>query len=130
MKHTTFFFIGVFLLVVAFFHGLLYTYFPSVFEPIHRFITDLGPAILYIAGFLALEIAIFTWLPTEISLVLFVVLILISGFYLRDKNVSFRAEDGNFSLTVVKKTISTPLISAPLIPPPAVEVEKNQEKNK
>ena len=124
MKHTTFFFIGIFLLLVAFFHGPLYTYFPDVFEPIHRFITDLGPAILYIAGFLALGIAIFTWLPTEISLVLFVVLILIGGFYLRDKNVSFKAENGNFSLTVVKKTISTSLV-----PPPAVEVEKNPEKN-
>ncbi len=109
LKHTTFFFISLFFLLVAFFHGPLYAVFPNIFEPVHKFITDVGATILYLAGFVALFIAIFAWLPTWASLVLFVTLVFISGIYLRDKDVSVQKDNGNFHLAVVKKTVTVPL---------------------
>jgi len=88
MKQRLFLFISFFLLVMASFHEPLYLLFPEAFEPVERFMNDVGSAILYCAGFLALIIATFSALPTWISLFLFVILIFMSGFYLSDKNIS------------------------------------------
>lgn len=121
LKHTTFFFISLFFLIVAFFHGPLYAFFPNFFEPVNKFITEVGPTILYLAGFVALFIAIFAWLPTWASLVLFVTLVLISGLYLRDKDVSIRKDSGNFHLAVVKKPVTvSPPVSPSTASPPAL----------
>ena len=120
MKHTTFFFISLFFLSVAFFHGSLYTYFPETFEPVNKFIHEVGPSILYIAGGLAFLIAIFTWLPTWASLVLFIILIFTGGFYLRDRDVSVKIENESFYLTVVKKTV---------VQSPTIKSDSNSEAN-
>lgn len=88
MKHVTFLFIGLFLLVIAAFHEPLYATFPSLFEPIIKFTSHVGVQILYFIGLLALIIALFSWLPTWFSLSLFVMFIFVGGYYLSDKNVS------------------------------------------
>jgi len=90
MKHITFLFIGLFLLVIAAFHEPLYAVFPSVFEPIIKFTSQIGVQILYFIGCLALIIALFSWLPTWSSLALFVIAMFVSGYYLSDKDISIR----------------------------------------
>lgn len=88
MKHITFLSIGIFLLVIALCCDPLYSIFPSIFEPVEKFISQEGAEILYIAGFLALIIGLFTWLPTWVSLWLFVALIFTSGYFLSGKEIS------------------------------------------
>ena len=93
MKHTTFLFIGLFLLLTALLYQPLYSLFPDLIEPIYKFINDVGADILYIAGFLALIIALFSWLPTWASISLFVVLMFAGGYYLSDKTISIKIDD-------------------------------------
>jgi hypothetical protein len=98
MKHVTFLFIGLFLLVIAAFHDPLYAIFPSLFEPIIKFTSQVGVQILYFIGLLALIIALFSWLPTWFSLSLFVIAMFVGGYYLSDKDVSISiASRTNFS---------------------------------
>ena len=98
MKHITFLFIGLFVLVIAVFHEPLYAIFPSMFEPIIKFTSHVGVQILYVIGVLAIIIALFSWLPTWFSLALFVMFIFVGGYYLSDKNVAISiASKTNFS---------------------------------
>lgn len=87
MKHITFLSIGIFLLVITCCDPL-YSIFPNIFEPIEKFISQEGTDILYIAGALALIIGLFTWLPTWISLSLFVALMFAGGYFLSGKEIS------------------------------------------
>jgi len=92
MKHILFLVIGIFLLLIAFFHGPLYTLFPGLLEPIDQLIKEIGIDIFYITGTIALIIGVFSWLPTWISLLLFIVLGVAGGYYLMDKNVSIKID--------------------------------------
>lgn len=109
MKHTTFFFISLFLLSIAFFHSNLYQWFPTTLTPIEKFITDIGPEILYIAGSLALLIALFGCLPTWLSLITFIVITGGMGIYLQDKKISILGENGNYYLLLEKKVAGSSL---------------------
>ncbi|GEM_PF-1906934 len=109
MKHTTFFFISLFLLSIAFFHSNLYQWFPTTLTPIEKFITDIGPEILYIAGSLALLIALFGCLPTWLSLITFIVITGGMGIYLQDKKISILGENGNYYLLLEKKAAGSSL---------------------
>jgi len=109
MKHTTFFFISIFLLSIAFFHSNLYQWFPTTLTPVEKFITDIGPEILYIAGFLALIIALFCCLPTWLSLTTFIVITGGMGIYIQDKKISILGENGNYYLLLEKKTVDSAL---------------------
>lgn len=103
MKHMIFSFISFFFLLLAFFHQPLYATFPQIFEPVNKFVLEIGPAILYITGFLALIIAVFTWLPTWMSVIVFVIFIIVNGLYLKDKEVHMKIEDNTLHIDVVKK---------------------------
>jgi len=115
MKYTTFFFISLFFLTLAFFHQPLFSVFPQVFEPVDKFITEVGPAILYVAGGLAFIITMFTGLPTWASVVAFVAIILGGGFYLQDKTVSLKLEESSLFLSI------TPKISSPTAAPKPID---------
>lgn len=103
MKHTIFFFISFFFLLVAFFHQPLYATFPQIFEPVNKFVVEIGPTILYLTGFLALIIAIFTWLPTWASVIVFIIFIIVNGLYLKDKQVLMMMEDDALHIDIVNK---------------------------
>lgn len=103
MKHTIFFFISFFFLLVAFFHQPLYATFPQIFEPVNKFVVEIGPTILYLTGFLALIIAIFTWLPTWASVIVFIIFIIVNGLYLKDKQVLMTMEDDTLHIDIVNK---------------------------
>ena len=107
MKHTIFFFISLFFLLLAFFHQPLYATFPQIFEPINKFVVEVGPSILYVTGFLALIIAVFTWLPTWVSVIVFILFIMTSGFYLKDKEVLIKIDDDStLHIDIMEKTES------------------------
>ncbi|RKZ52524.1 MAG: hypothetical protein DRR16_18150 [Candidatus Parabeggiatoa sp. nov. 3] len=90
MKHILFLVMGICLLLIAFFYEPLYALFPGFFEPIYQLIKDIGIDIFYITGTIALILGVFSWLPTWISLLLFIVLGVAGGYYLMDKNVSIK----------------------------------------
>jgi len=104
MKHLIFLFIGGFFLGLVLFHQPLSAIFPQVLEPVNKFIHEVGPSILYLAGSLSLIIAIFIWLPTWASIICFILLVFTSGWYLKDKEVSIRLENENLYVDIVKKS--------------------------
>ncbi len=79
MKPIAFFLIGVFFLSLALFH--FFGLFQDIFKPVYGFI---GSDVLYIGGVAALIIALFSWLPTWLSILLFMVLVFGGGFYFND----------------------------------------------
>lgn len=101
MKPATFLFIGIFLLFLAFFHEPLYVMFPEVFEPVIKFTHNVGTEILYLLGTTALIIALFSWLPTWVSLSVFVTLMFLTGYYLSDKEISITVASKN-NMTIVR----------------------------
>ncbi|RKZ75408.1 MAG: hypothetical protein DRR19_29335 [Candidatus Parabeggiatoa sp. nov. 1] len=93
MKPIAFFLIGVLLLLLAFFYQPLYTLFPETFEPVYQFLNQMDTDILYIAGFLALIIALFDALPTLLSVPLFLALAFAGGYFLGDMDISIMVGD-------------------------------------
>jgi uncharacterized membrane protein len=79
MKPIAFFLIGVLLLSLALFH--FFGLFQDIFKPVYGLI---GSDVLYIGGIAALIIALFSWLPTWLSLLLFLALVFGGGFYFKD----------------------------------------------
>jgi membrane protein implicated in regulation of membrane protease activity len=93
-KPMMFLLIGAVLLILAFFNEALYQTNPEIFKPVYDFIQGIGTPILYIGGYFAVVIALFLWLPTWISVVLFVVLMFASGYYIKDgKGISLKIDE-------------------------------------
>mgnify|MGYP003572547701 CR=1 FL=1 len=88
MKSIGFFVISFVLLVLAVSYQPLYALFPETLQPFYQLINQINTDILYIAGFLALMIAIFDGLPMLVSLPLFLVLTLASGYFLSEIDIS------------------------------------------
>jgi hypothetical protein len=81
-KPMMFLLIGAILLILAFFYPNLEGINPA-FKPVSDFIGSIGTPILYIGGYFAVVIALFLWLPTWISLVLFLVVLFAGGYYIK-----------------------------------------------
>ncbi|MDM8557629.1 hypothetical protein [Candidatus Parabeggiatoa sp. HSG14] len=82
MKQAFFFLVGFILLLLAFGNQHLYVAFPEIFTPVYQFIEDIGVATLYVGGFLAVIIALFSGLKTWTSILLFLALASASSYYL------------------------------------------------
>jgi hypothetical protein len=93
MKAIAFFLIGFVLLLLAVFYQPLHSLFPETFEPVYQFLNQTGTDILYIAGFLALTIALFEALPTLISIPLFLALTFAGGYFLGELDISVAVDD-------------------------------------
>ena len=97
MKQIIFFLIAVFCVALAMFIEQLNGMYPDIFEPIYQFIVINGGAdVLYITGFLALVIAIFSWLSTWMSILLFVILMVGGGYIISNEGVDLKV--GNITV--------------------------------
>lgn len=103
LKQVIFLALSFLFLLIAFLHEPLYLTFPTFFEPVNQFIQDMGSAIFYLGGFLALTITLFIWLPTWASLLLFFSLMMTSGFYLNYKVVQITLEKSSIFITIKDK---------------------------
>ncbi len=92
MRAFGFAFIGIFLLLLASSYQELNMMFPDIFEPVYTVLNSFGTDILYIAGVLALFIAFFSWLPSWLSLLLFLVLVFGGGYFLMGKDIHLRID--------------------------------------
>ncbi|MFK5970345.1 MAG: hypothetical protein QM487_09535 [Candidatus Marithrix sp.] len=92
MRAFGFAFIGVFLLLLASSYPSLNTMFPEIFRPMYDALNSVGTDILYISGILALIIAFFSWLPSWLSLLLFLGLVLGGGYILTGKDIHLRID--------------------------------------
>jgi hypothetical protein len=93
MRETLFFAIGILLLMLAAFYDL--QLFVDFLGPAYEFIKEIGinTEILYIGGVLALIIGLFSGLPTWLSVLIFLALILGGSYYLNDQNISLKIND-------------------------------------
>jgi len=87
VKSILFFVIAVLSLALAMFFEPLYGLSPEFFEPVYQFIKNGGADVLYITSFLAFIIALFSWLSTWTSLLVFVILMVASGYFLSIEGV-------------------------------------------
>ncbi|MBE9561479.1 MAG: hypothetical protein IMF12_01265 [Proteobacteria bacterium] len=92
MKAFGFAFVGVFLLLLAVSYPELNSMFPEIFQPVYDILNSFGTDILYIAGILALIIAFFSWLPTWLSLIIFIALMFGGGYLLAGNDIHLRID--------------------------------------
>lgn len=93
MRETLFFAIGILLLSIASFYDL--QLFRDILGPSYELMKEIGIniEILYIGGFLALMISIFSGLPTWLSLLIFLILVFGGSYYLTGEDISLRIYD-------------------------------------
>jgi hypothetical protein len=93
MRETLFFAIGILLVMLAAFYDL--QLFVDFLGPAYELIKEIGinTKILYVGGVLALIIGLFSGLPTWLSVLIFLALILGGSYYLNDLNISLKIND-------------------------------------
>ena len=93
MRETFFFAIGILLLMLASFYDL--QLFVDFLGPAYDFIKEIGinTEVLYMGGFFALVIGLFSGLPTWLSVLVFLALIFSGSYYLNNENISIKVND-------------------------------------
>jgi glucan phosphoethanolaminetransferase (alkaline phosphatase superfamily) len=106
-KPMMFLLIGAILLILAFFYPSLESIDPAL-KPVADFIGSIGTSILCVCGYFAVVIALFLWLPTWISLLLFLVVLFLGGYYIKgETGISLKINE-NQILPLIDETQQIP----------------------
>ncbi len=88
MKQILFFLIAVISIGLAIFIGPLNDMYPDIFNPIYQFVViNNGAEVLYVTGFLALVVAIFSGLPTWMGILLFAIMMAGVGYIISNEGI-------------------------------------------
>ena len=98
MRAMIFMLLGSFLIAAAFCYQE--QLFMEFFQPAYQFLDEIkiNTDILYIGGFLAIVIGIFAGLPAWTSFFLFLLLMVGSGYYIMDRDISITMDN----MTILK----------------------------